>query len=117
MNLPKIVGKANTEHFTWGHASDAWHFLQRDDLSVILEEVPPGESETAHFHKQSRQFFYVLSGTATFEIGDETITVHADEGLEIEPGIPHRFYNPTNEKVRFIAISMPKSHGDRFESQ
>jgi len=116
MKILNVVNKENAEHYNWGDGCDAWHFLKRDDLSIILEEVPPGVSETRHFHKISRQFFYVLSGTATFEIGSEIVKLRTDEGLEIEPGKAHRMYNSEAEKVIFIAVSMPKSHGDRFES-
>jgi mannose-6-phosphate isomerase-like protein (cupin superfamily) len=112
-----VVNKKTAEHYTWGSQSDAWHFLRREDLSVILEEVPAGESEARHYHRRSRQFFYVLSGTFTMDVGGTVIELHAEEGLEIAPGMPHRMYNSSGAPVKFIVISMPQSHGDRVESE
>ena len=115
MKTFEVISKKNAEHYNWGNGCDAWHFLKRDDLSIIIEEVPAGETEKRHFHNRSRQFFYVLSGTASIEIGNQVLKVRANEGLEIEPSIAHRLYNSTNEYLKFIVISRPKSHGDRFE--
>jgi len=109
----KIMNRQNAEHYTWGNASHGWHFLKREDLSIIHEEVPPGDSEIRHFHSAARQFFFILSGTASIEIGGETVVLHANEGVEIAPGTPHQFTNRSNETVRMIVVSMPHSHGDR----
>ena len=115
MNISPIR-KESAEHYAWGTACDGWHFLRRDDLSVILEEVPPGESESMHAHERSRQFFFVLSGNASMEIGKperHVVRLGPEEGLEVEPGVPHRFFNAGKEAVKFVVVSMPKSHGDR----
>ena len=34
--------------------------LNRPELSVIQERVPPGDRERRHLHSKARQFFYVL---------------------------------------------------------
>jgi mannose-6-phosphate isomerase-like protein (cupin superfamily) len=39
----------------------------------------------------------------------------AGQGLEVPPGIPHRFRNVAEAEVVFLVISAPKSHGDRVE--
>ncbi len=41
---------ASAEHYCWGNGSEGWHLLQRDDLSIIEERVPPGDREQRHFH-------------------------------------------------------------------
>jgi mannose-6-phosphate isomerase-like protein (cupin superfamily) len=104
----------NSPRYPWGSGSTGWHFLQRDDLSVILEESPPGETEDRHYHVRSRQFFYIVAGTATMDVDGTILTLEEGHGLEIPPGVPHRFYNASGRTVRFLAISMPKSHGDRI---
>ena len=111
MNKPCSVD--NAEHYRWGDDCDGWHLLKRDDLSVIRERVPPGRGEQMHYHEHSRQFFYVLRGTATLIIGQETVSVRGHEGLEVPPGLPHQLRNDTGEELEFIVISVPKSHGDR----
>jgi len=113
--MSQIVTKDNSSHYAWGTNSNAWHFLKRDDLSIIVEEVPPGESEVKHYHSRSRQFFYVISGTASIEVEQTNFNLTENQGIEISPGVLHRFVNTSDRVVRFIVVSMPQSHGDRIE--
>jgi mannose-6-phosphate isomerase-like protein (cupin superfamily) len=105
----------NAEHYTWGEDCDGWHLVKTENLSVIQERVPPGKSERKHFHEKSRQFFYVLEGTATLEVGDQLITLREREGIEISPSVPHRLLNNSTKDLEFLVISAPRSHGDRTD--
>lgn len=107
------VDIASAEHYRWGEGSDGWHLLKRDDLSVIRERVPPGDSEVLHRHARSRQFFYVLDGAAVLEIDGERHALGAGQGIHIPPGVAHRFRNESAADVHFLVISAPKAHGDR----
>ena len=109
----KPITLNNAEHYHWGEVCDGWHLLKRDDLSVIQERVPPGKFEVKHLHKKARQFFYILSGEATMVLGNERITLQANQGIEIPPNSIHQFRNDSNADVVFLVISSPKSHGDR----
>jgi mannose-6-phosphate isomerase-like protein (cupin superfamily) len=111
----QIVDFSNTEHYLWGKGCDGWHLLKRDDVSIIAERVPPGESERRHYHNRSRQFFYILTGTATIEVDGEIKVLQMHQGIEIPPGVVHQFRNESSVEVRFLVISVPKSHGDRIE--
>jgi len=115
MECEPISAARGAEHYRWGGVCDGWHLLRRDDLSVIQETVPPGAGEAAHLHILSRQFFYVLEGSASMEIGETTLELRAEEGIEIPPGTSHRLFNAGNVPLRFLVVSMPKSHGDRIE--
>ena len=109
----KVISIFNAEHYTWGENCDGWHLLKRDDISIIQELVPAGESEARHFHNISRQFFYILSGTATMQVGNDALVLNQGEGVEIPPGVEHQFQNKSDEDVSFLVVSFPKSHGDR----
>jgi 8-oxo-dGTP diphosphatase len=102
-------------HYLWGGNSEGWHLLQRPDLSVIAERVPPGGAERRHRHAQSRQFFYLLSGRALIEMAGREVALAAGQGLEVPPGLPHRFMNPYDEDVHFLVVSMPTTRGDRID--
>lgn len=104
----------NAEHYTWGNNCDGWHLLKTDSLSVIQERMPPNTAEQRHFHTKSQQVFYILSGSATFELADETILVHANESLHIPPNTIHKIANNGETDLSFIVISEPKAHGDRI---
>ena len=49
------VSSATVTSYGWGPQCHGWRLVQRDALSVIEEEMPPGASETWHFHKWARQ--------------------------------------------------------------
>ncbi|MBX7181981.1 MAG: cupin domain-containing protein [Bacteroidia bacterium] len=105
--------KKSSEHYTWGQNCDGWHLLKTDSLSVIQERMPPNTSEALHYHQKAQQFFYILSGQATFELEDEIFEVKANEGFYVEANKKHTIRNDSNDDLHFLVISEPKAHGDR----
>ena len=110
-----IKSMFNSEHYKWGENCDGWHLLKSDGLSVIREIMPPHTSELLHWHQTAQQLFYLLSGTATFEIGLTRHTVVANECIYIPANHLHRISNEQHQDLEFLVISQPKAHGDRFE--
>ena len=108
-----ITSTENAEQFMWGNACDGWHLLRSDSLSVIQERMPPGTSEQLHYHERAQQLFYILSGTAVFEIEAESKTVSAGQAIHIPKKTTHRILNNGGEDLHFLVISEPKSNGDR----
>lgn len=111
--MPEPVERATAEHYVWGEVSDGWRLLDRDDLSVIEERVPPGGAEEWHAHSRARQFFVILEGAALMRTADGDTPLRAGQGIEIAPGLAHRFTNASGEDVRFLVISSPTTRGDR----
>ena len=108
-----ITSTDNAEHYTWGANCDGWPLLRSDSLSVIEERMPPGTSEQLHYHERAQQVFYILSGTANFEVEGELKTVNANQSIHIKPNTKHRIINDEDADLHFLVISEPKSHGDR----
>ncbi len=102
-----MISIENAEHYSWGETCHGWHLVKTGELSVIQERMPPGTSETRHFHSRSRQFFYILSGTAIIEAGGKCETLNAREGKEILPGIAHQIFNESDKDIEFLVISQP----------
>lgn len=113
-NNLEIINTEKAEHYIWGEKAHGWHFLQRDDLSIIREKVPPGVSEVMHYHNIFRQFFYILSGQASIKTTETIFELKEDEGIEIPPRAWHQFINDSKDDVEILVISMPKSHGDKY---
>jgi mannose-6-phosphate isomerase-like protein (cupin superfamily) len=111
--LTQVVDIHSGEQYQWGTASWGWHLLNRPDLSVIQERVPPGDHERRHFHSVARQFFYVLQGEAVLEVDGSRFALGPGQGLEVPPGARHQFMNESAEAVTFLVVSSPHSHGDR----
>lgn len=109
------IRREDAPHYTWGDGCDGWRLLDRDDLSVIEERVPPGGREVRHVHARARQFFFVLSGEAAIETDGATVRLAAGQGAHVPPGVPHRFVNAADEDVRFLVISAPSTMGDRVD--
>ncbi|MBP1966684.1 cupin domain-containing protein [Paenibacillus aceris] len=108
------VSKHNAEHYIWGDICDGWHLVKGENLSIIHERMPINTSEVKHYHQNARQFFFVLSGTATLEVGDKEIVLHQQEGIEVPPLTPHQMFNKSQDEVEFLVISQPNSKGDRI---
>jgi|SRR6185503_5346640 len=108
-----ITSTENAEHYTWGNNCDGWPLLRSDSLSVIQERMPPGTSEQLHYHDRAQQVFYILSGTAIFEVDGQIETVNANQSIHIPPKAKHRISNNGATDLHFLVISEPKSQGDR----
>jgi mannose-6-phosphate isomerase-like protein (cupin superfamily) len=109
-----LIKRENADHYVWGDNCDGWHLVRDTHLSVIEECMAAGAKETPHRHKNAQQFFYILSGVATMEVEDEVTTLFQGHGLRILPGMRHQMRNESSDPVRFLVISQPPSHGDRF---
>ncbi len=108
-----VVSIHNAVHYIWGDNCDGWHLLKTETLSVIQEKMPPATSEKLHFHTHAQQLFYILSGTAAFEIEGQIIIVNAKESLHVTKGIKHCIANKSDEDLNFLLISEPDSNSDR----
>lgn len=110
------IDRATGEHYVWGGINDGWHLVKQPGLSVIEERIAPGASEVRHYHRQARQFFYVLSGELTMEVDGVNMVLKPGQGIEIAPGKPHQAQNRGTKPVEILVNSTPPSHGDRVES-
>lgn len=113
MNKPQKISKNSAEQYEWGDQCLGWHLVKNERLGIIQELMPPKTEEVLHYHNNAQQFFYILQGTALFEIDSEQIKVSAGEGFYIPKGIVHKIKNITDNNIEFIVISEPHAHGDR----
>jgi mannose-6-phosphate isomerase-like protein (cupin superfamily) len=107
------ISKHTAEHYIWGGTCDGWYLVNEPDRSIIHERMPAGTSEVKHYHEKAKQFFFVLSGTATMIVRGERILLHPQEGISILPGVPHQMKNESAEDTEFLVISQPSTRGDR----
>ena len=114
-NVLRRVSTRNSEHYTGREQCDGWYLLKGENLHVIQDRMPPGACEVMHFHRQSKQLFYVLGGVLTMRAESKSVTIPAGEAVVVEPPTPHQASNESGEPVDFLVISSPPSHGDRFD--
>jgi hypothetical protein len=72
-----VISRDNTEHYFWRTGCDGWHLVRESGLSVIEECMPVCASEVAHYHRNSRQFFFILAGQAVVETDGRRISLFA----------------------------------------
>jgi mannose-6-phosphate isomerase-like protein (cupin superfamily) len=121
LSMPtRITSIENAEHYKWGGPNgtdcDAWYLVKTSELSIIEEVLPPGTSETPHFHSKARQFFFVLEGELTIEVEHLTFVLRPGQGIEVAPRDIHQTFNRGKASTRMIVTSQPPSHGDRTEA-
>lgn len=109
------VSKETATPYPWGTGCLGWHLVQSDALSVIEERMPPGTTERLHFHARAQQLFYVLSGTATFELEGQVSCIKANEAVHVARGARHRIANQSQAPLVFLVISEPATPGDRHD--
>jgi mannose-6-phosphate isomerase-like protein (cupin superfamily) len=111
------ISKETAAHYVWGDHCDGWRLVNGQDLSIIHEKMPPGTSESRHYHQKARQFFFILAGQAVIDVNGERFELAQHEGIEVPPQIPHQIFNSSKEAVEFLVISQPSTVGDRIQIQ
>lgn len=113
--MNKIVSKYQPlNYYQWGKVCKSWGLVENVGLSVKQEMMPPGSSEQLHYHEKSQQFFFILTGMATFEIEGKQVEVTVHEGLQIFAGEKHRIINNGSSNLEFILCSQPSISNDRI---
>ena len=79
-----------------------------DDLYLAEGTLPastPGPPPHTHEHKTD--MFYVLEGTLTVLVGEESHDLAAGSFVAAPPGTVHSFRNDSDAPVRFLNMSTP----------
>jgi quercetin dioxygenase-like cupin family protein len=97
------------------HAAGASDFLIKatsEDTggTFFLSEavIAPGSpGPPPHWHEQLHDMFYVLEGTLTMQLGEETHEAGPGTFVCVPPGVVHAFRNASDEPVRFLNFNTP----------
>lgn len=112
MAAAEPVSPETARRAIWDDACTAYYLLDRPDLSVVQELLPPGTTTRTHAHDRSRQFFQVLRGEATIILGPRTHHVPAGAGIEVAPRVRHQLRNNGDEDLEVLVISTPRVSGN-----
>jgi mannose-6-phosphate isomerase-like protein (cupin superfamily) len=74
-------------------------------LETTLKPHFPGPRP--HLHRETIDMFFVLEGTLTMRLGEETLDVLAGSFVLVPPGTAHTFSNRTDQPVRLLNMDVP----------
>ncbi len=81
-------------------------------LRLLVQEYPPGGYTEGHpIHYDFEQTYFLLAGTMTLYLDDQTYTVPAGSFVFIPRGMKHEHRNDGSEPMRFLTINVPVRDG------
>ena len=75
-------------------------------MTILEVTEPPNKEAPLHVHHREDEAFWILDGSATFELGDRTIAARAGDYLLGPRDVPHR-YTTGSEGCRMLFILTP----------
>jgi len=83
---------------------------------IIHSLAPHALGSPVHTHSTEDEWSFVLDGEMGVEVGGDSWTVRPG-GMVLKPrGIPHAFWNATDEPVRFLEVATPAGFEGYFEA-
>lgn len=111
---PSLVGKDEGEARWWFGSLAVIKATAADtggQMSILEITEPPGAEGPLHVHHREDEGFWILEGTATFEVGDTRIEAHAGDYVFGPRHIPHR-YSVGEAGCRMLFIMTPGGFED-----
>lgn len=69
-----------------------------DGYTVAYMHSVSGDGGGLHSHPHA-QFIYVIKGVGAFQVGETIVETTANQGVRVEPGIPHGVYRVDEEMI------------------
>ncbi len=111
----KLIDKKNIKPMEWGNHCESWQLLDKENMGVFHEKMPPNSADVLHKHQFSEQFLYVLHGTVGIVINTDTHYLSSGQGIVITKEVPHKIFNDSKSDVEFILFASPSHRNDRIE--
>jgi quercetin dioxygenase-like cupin family protein len=106
---PHVVRRDEGEARWWFEALAVIRATAADtggQMTIVEVTEPPGHEAPLHVHHREDEAFFILEGSATIQVGDETIEVSAGDYAFGPRDIPHR-YTIGEEGCRMLFICTP----------
>ena len=103
----KIVNVKEVQVTDTPHKVDVRKLYDKDSAQAMHITLQPGESLKPHITPVD-VFFYILEGTTDVRVGDETLSVAADNLVESPLGVVHCLSNSSEAVTRILVVKAPK---------
>jgi quercetin dioxygenase-like cupin family protein len=90
--------------------------LKASDAKIGLMELAatPGVEPPLHVHRNEEEWYYLLEGTVTFHVGEESYRGEPGATVFFPRGIPHTF-TIESESARMLLLNAPGGFERMFE--
>jgi quercetin dioxygenase-like cupin family protein len=91
------------------------HSATSGQLGVVVHTLAPRAlGSSVHTHRDEDEYSFVLDGTIGVQIGETTADAGPGDFICKPRGVPHAFWNPTDEPARFLEIISPGGFTEYF---
>jgi mannose-6-phosphate isomerase-like protein (cupin superfamily) len=82
------------------------------NVSAGFVLIPAGsEQPKLSSHDGVEEIYYVLRGSGSFVLGDETVPVRPGSAVYVGSGVPHRAINGPDEEMELLWFNSPPAFG------
>jgi quercetin dioxygenase-like cupin family protein len=92
---------ANLEKF---YKTTLW---QGEHVMIGLNCLEPGQTQPTHAHPGADKFYFVLTGSGSFIVGEEEKSVGAGSLVVAPAGVPHGVTNTGAERLSLLIAIAP----------
>jgi mannose-6-phosphate isomerase-like protein (cupin superfamily) len=75
-----------------------------EKCSLAEEVLPVGAAVGAHFHRETEEIYYIMSGTGEMTVGGETEKVSAGDAVYIPVNNIHTLKNTGGEPMKIMLV-------------
>ena len=81
------------------------------EYSLIKIELNKSDGPPLHYHNAFSEKFEVTQGILYLQVGKEKMILHQGQSIVVPKGVPHKFYNISDDKVTFDITLQPGHTG------
>ena len=108
----RVINRDKSIPIKTPHGSEIRPLIDRTTSGItqcsLAEEVlPVGSAVRPHIHHQLEEIYYILSGTGTMLVGDESRQIGAGDAVYIPRETRHSLENTGSEPIRLLLVCGP----------
>lgn len=81
--------------------------VKGDSLFAGLNSFEPGQEHALHAHAGQDKLYFILEGSGTVQVGEETQLLSAGDAAFAPSSVPHSIHNPGPGRLVVMAILAP----------
>jgi mannose-6-phosphate isomerase-like protein (cupin superfamily) len=103
----EIRARDRAEPFTTKDGSTIRELMRAANQTLAEATLGPGQQTRRHYHAQSEELYYLVSGEGEMEIDGERSLVRPGDAILIPPGAWHQITARGGSELRFLCCCSP----------